>query len=154
MQNLKGLPRNSIVLLLSMFADSAGQLFISPEIIEDVAMHPLAPVILPLSRYLGRGVVGGHMDSLERVGAEVADLALEVLAGAAPATLCRAQPAETLTGSIGGSCNVLASTKADCRPGSEIRFRPPTAWEQYRWQILLVALALLVQSLTDRRTVL
>jgi C4-dicarboxylate-specific signal transduction histidine kinase len=31
--------------------------------------------------------------------------------------------------------------------GSEIRFRPPTAWEQYRLQIILIAAAVLGQSL-------
>ena len=30
-------------------------------------------------------------------------------------------------------------------PGSEIRFRDPTAWERYRWQILAIVGALLVQ---------
>jgi C4-dicarboxylate-specific signal transduction histidine kinase len=31
-------------------------------------------------------------------------------------------------------------------PNSEIRFRPPTLWEQYRWQVTAVLIALLVQS--------
>src|SRR5262249_39041781 len=31
--------------------------------------------------------------------------------------------------------------------GSEVRFRSPTAWEQYRWQIMLVSAVLLLQSL-------
>ncbi len=31
-------------------------------------------------------------------------------------------------------------------PGSEIQFRSPTAWEQYRWQILATAAVLLLQA--------
>src|SRR5262249_43601495 len=31
--------------------------------------------------------------------------------------------------------------------GSEIRFRSPTAWEQYRWQIMLISTTLVLQSL-------
>jgi C4-dicarboxylate-specific signal transduction histidine kinase len=31
--------------------------------------------------------------------------------------------------------------------GSEIRFRSPTAWEQYHWQIMLISAALVLQSL-------
>src|SRR5262249_41548056 len=31
--------------------------------------------------------------------------------------------------------------------GSEIRFRSPTAWEQYHWQILLISAVLALQSL-------
>lgn len=32
-------------------------------------------------------------------------------------------------------------------PGSEIEFRPPTAFDQYRWQIVVIAGALLAQTL-------
>src|SRR5262249_38160343 len=35
--------------------------------------------------------------------------------------------------------------------GSEIRFRSPTAWEQYHWQIILIAAALVIQSLLIAR---
>jgi C4-dicarboxylate-specific signal transduction histidine kinase len=31
-------------------------------------------------------------------------------------------------------------------PGNEIRFREPTAWEQYRWQVTLIAAALTLQT--------
>ena len=31
-------------------------------------------------------------------------------------------------------------------PGNEIRFREPTAWERYRWKIVTIAGALLVQT--------
>jgi C4-dicarboxylate-specific signal transduction histidine kinase len=31
--------------------------------------------------------------------------------------------------------------------GSEVRFRSPTAWEQYRWQIMLISAVLVLQSL-------
>ena len=37
-------------------------------------------------------------------------------------------------------------SEATLPPGSEIDFPAPTAWEQYRWQILLVAAVFLVQS--------
>jgi len=32
-------------------------------------------------------------------------------------------------------------------PGSTIHYRDPTAWERYRWQILAIAAALLLQTL-------
>ena len=38
---------------------------------------------------LGRGVVGGYIDSFEDQGAAAADIALEILAGKDPATLPR-----------------------------------------------------------------
>ena len=37
-------------------------------------------------------------------------------------------------------------SEARLPPGSDIRFRDPTAWDLYRWQIMLVAAALLTQT--------
>jgi hypothetical protein len=34
----------------------------------------------------------------------------------------------------------------DLPPGSAIHFKPPTAWETYRWQILVVCTVILLQS--------
>ena len=39
------------------------------------------------------------------------------------------------------------SARSRLPPGSEIHFRNPTAWEQYRWQIIAVTAALLLQTL-------
>jgi C4-dicarboxylate-specific signal transduction histidine kinase len=35
--------------------------------------------------------------------------------------------------------------------GSDIRFRSPTAWEQYQWQIMLISAALVIQSVLIAR---
>jgi hypothetical protein len=84
LKDLKHLPRDTIVILLTMFADSTGRLFIPPEIVQEITNAATAPVYAPYETYLGRGVVGGHMDSFQRIGDEIADLALDILAGASP----------------------------------------------------------------------
>jgi hypothetical protein len=66
MEELKHLPRDTIVILLSMFADNTGRLFISHEIVQEITDAATAPVYAPYETYLGRGVVGGNMDSFER----------------------------------------------------------------------------------------
>src|SRR5215212_3227762 len=87
MERLKRLPRDTIVIALTMFADGAGRLFISPEIAQQITNVAAAPVYAPYEIYIGRGVIGGHVDSLERVGKHMADLALAILAGASPSGL-------------------------------------------------------------------
>ena len=37
-------------------------------------------------------------------------------------------------------------SEASLPPGSEIRFRPPTMWEQYRWQMMAILVAVLLQA--------
>ena len=45
------------------------------------------------------------------------------------------------------SVTALGHQRERIARGSEIRFRSPTAWEQYQWQIILIAVALFAQSL-------
>src|SRR3954447_12990711 len=80
MERLKRLPRDSIVIMLTMFADGAGRLSISPESVQEITKAATAPVYAPYETYLGRCVVGGHVDPLARIGEEIADLALGILA--------------------------------------------------------------------------
>lgn len=67
LENLKRLPRDTIVIVLTMFADSTGRLFISPEVVQDITTAAAAPVYSPYQTYLGRGVVGGRMNSFNRL---------------------------------------------------------------------------------------
>ena len=73
---LKLLPRDSIVILLTVFADGTGRTFIPTEMAREVASASSAPVFSPYESHLGRGVVGGHTDSFDSIGNEVGDLAL------------------------------------------------------------------------------
>jgi signal transduction histidine kinase len=146
MENLKRLPRDTILILLTMFADSAGRLFVPGEIVEDVTRASAAPVYGPYETYLGRGVVGGHTDSLERIGNEIADLALDLLAGASPSSL-----APRATSGNGERVDWRALkrwgiSESRLPAGSEVRFREFSIWELYRWQILAIFSAMVLQG--------
>jgi signal transduction histidine kinase len=146
MDSLKRLPRETIVILLTMFADSAGRLFISPEIVQDVTTAATAPVYAPYETYLGRGIVGGHMDSPDRIGHEIADLALELLAGASPSS--RAPGATSGNGDRVDwhELKRWRISESKLPPGSEVRFRELTLWEQYRWEMISIFSAMLLQG--------
>jgi PAS domain S-box-containing protein len=81
------LPRDTIVIVLSIFRDGAGRDFVPLDIAEEIAIAANAPVYGPYDTLLGRGVVGGYMISFESVGTETADLVLDVLNGKDPSAL-------------------------------------------------------------------
>src|SRR5829696_1219651 len=46
----------------------------------------------------------------------------------------------------GDECNKFALSERDLPPGSEFFFKPPTLWELYRWQIVMIAAVMLLQA--------
>jgi ABC-type uncharacterized transport system substrate-binding protein len=138
LKDLKHLPRDTIVILLTMFADSTGRLFIPPEIVQEITNAATAPVYAPYETYLGRGVVGGHMDSFQRIGDEIADLALDILAGASPSVQ---MPRATNGDADRVDWRELKRwniSESKLPPGSKIHFREFSLWEQYHWQMIAV----------------
>ena len=89
LRELARLPRDTIVLQISIFADAAGRRFFQTELTEGIAAASSAPLYSALSVMLGRGAVGGYMHSFEDQGAAAAEIALDILAGKNSATLPR-----------------------------------------------------------------
>jgi signal transduction histidine kinase/ABC-type uncharacterized transport system substrate-binding protein len=143
---LKRLPRDTIVILLTMFADSAGRLFVPFEVVQEITNAAAAPVYTPYETYVGRGVVGGHMDSFARIGSEIADLAMDVIAGASPSS----RPPRATDGSGDRvdwrQLKRWNLSETSLPPGAEIQFREFSLWQQYRWQIVFIFAVVLAQA--------
>ena len=105
-----------------------------------------APIFTHVDSHFGQGIVGGPIFSSREIGQRCAEVAVRILNGETP-------------GDIKMSPVGLAKPVYDWRqlqrwhisefvlpPGSEILFRNPTAWEQYRAYILAVIGAILIQS--------
>ena len=129
-----------------MFADGAGRFFIQPEMAREVADASGAPVYTPYEGQLGTGVIGGFMNSFERIGNEVAELALDVLAGVAPSAI---PPRPTTGGAVKVDWRQLKRwniSESRLPAGSEVHFREFSVWERYRWHIAAVVLLVLAQA--------
>jgi PAS domain S-box-containing protein len=87
LRELAQLSRDTIVVLLTIFRDGAGRDFIPAEIGGELARASGAPVYGFYDVYLGRGIVGGHMDTFAEIGNQTADLVLKVLSKQAPQAL-------------------------------------------------------------------
>jgi PAS domain S-box-containing protein len=155
------LPRDTIVLIGTVFVDGAGRQFVPVEVGADVSRVSSAPTYSPADPFLGRGIVGGHMATFEGAGTEVGDLAFEILGGADPRTI---SPRSTQALKYRVDARQLqrwGMAEGNLPEGTDVHFKEPTLWEQHRnvviitvWVILLQAgliTTLLIQILRRRR---
>ena len=87
LEELARLPARTIVIYLTIFEDGSGELFIPRDLAATISAAASAPVYGVYEPYVGRGIVGGYVESFEAIGRETARIALRVLAGASPESL-------------------------------------------------------------------
>jgi PAS domain S-box-containing protein len=141
------LPRDTIVLYLTIYKDGAGHLFRPLDAAKMLADASSAPVYGVNDTLLGQGIVGGHMDTFADLGRTLGELAGRVLAGE--------QVTRSQTNLADASANYvnwlqLQRWKLDegrLPPGTIVRFRDPLPWMEYRWQIAAVIGLVAIQSL-------
>lgn len=144
---LKAIPRESIVLLLTIFADGLGRKFIPTEIAGEIATAANAPVYSPYETHLGRGVVGGHSDSFVFIGNELAELTMEILSGTKPSAL-PARPTKSNAGRVDWrELKRWNISETRLPKGTEVRFRQFSLWERYHWYLLGVLAVVLLQAI-------
>jgi signal transduction histidine kinase len=146
LNNLKALPRDAIVILLTVSADGTGRLFVATDVVAEIADVASAPVYSPVQTLHQRGVVGGHVELFDAIGIEVADLALEILAGADPSKLTPRPTSGRVNRVDWRQLKRWNISETRLPPGSEVSFREFGAWELYRWHITAVFAALLAQA--------
>src|SRR3546814_3893358 len=96
-----------------------------------------APVYSVYSTYLDRGIVGGHMDTFEEVGAAGARLGLRILAGE-EADSIPPGPVKPQTYVVNWpALQKWGLDSARLPDGTILRNRSPSVWDEYREQILI-----------------
>ena len=142
----KTLPPRSSIFYFVLFVDGAGVSHGETAALTSLVAAANAPVFSYVDAYLGQGIVGGPLLSVQEISHRAAIVAARILGGQVAG--------EIKTRPIG-----FAEPKFDFRemqrwgirdsqlpPGSEVLFRPPTAWEQYRWQIVLAGTVFAIQT--------
>jgi len=146
LEHAAALPPKSAIFWELMIVDAAG--VVHEEGIALTRLHDVAnaPIFSYTDAFFGREIVGGpHVPILE-AGREVGAVAVRILSGESPGTI-KVEP-------VG-----MGTPKFDWRemqrweipegrlpPGSEVFFRTPTVWEQYRYHFIAIILAVLLQS--------
>lgn len=146
LQKARGLSASDILLVLTIFKDEAGKTFIPRDAAARIAAAAGAPTYSVYGGYVGLGVVGGYVETLESVGEDMATLAYRLIQDGAPAPqIVRS------TGGFMVDARQLARWGIGLSrlpAGTDLRFHEPGVWESHRPQILGVLAVLLLQSAT------
>jgi signal transduction histidine kinase len=146
LSRVSSLPPHSAVFYISLYVDSAGVPWDSNIVLPQLREATNSPIFSYVEDFLGQGIVGGPMLSSKDVARHLAEASVRILGGEIPLhvelpPLAPGPPQydwrELRHWNIG----------EDRLPaGSIVRFREPSVWEQYRWEIALVCAALLLQT--------
>jgi len=140
------LPPHSAIIWESMNVDAAGVVHDGDEPFKSLRAVANAPIFGYTEPLIGQGVVGGPFNAIGDTSRTTAAVSVRILRG-------------EKAGEIKIPALAFAAPKFDWREmkrwgiaegrlpqGSEVDFRDPTAWEQYRWQIALTVTVILLQG--------
>jgi signal transduction histidine kinase len=105
-----------------------------------------APIFSYLDSNFGQGIVGGPVISTEELGRRAAEVAVRILNGERPGSI---QTPPVGLGSPVYDWRQLQRWSIDearLPPDSIVQFRQPSAWQRYRWPVIGVLIATLLQS--------
>jgi signal transduction histidine kinase len=147
-QRLSELPGDSAVVYVGFSTDVTEEHYLPAEASQLVAEAANRPTFGDSEPFIGRGSVGGLVVSPGGIGRVAARFALRILDGENASDIPITNSEEILKPVFDWRQLQRWGISEDRLPvGSEIRFRSPTAWEQYSWQIMLIAATLVLQSL-------
>jgi signal transduction histidine kinase len=140
------LPPRSAIFFALLSVDAAGVPHEAGKALDRLYAVADVPVFSESSVFLGRGIVGGPLNSISALSQEAASVAVRIMGGETP-------------GSIDASPVGFSAPRYDWRelqrwnisenqlpPGSEVDFRVPGMWEQHRSQLTAGIAVLLLQA--------
>jgi signal transduction histidine kinase len=144
-QRLATLPERSAILYIGINSDQT-TVYVSSDLVPALAEVANRPIFVGVETYFGTGAVGGFILSPKQVGREAGQLALRVIAGADPSTIPVTTSKSERPLFDWRQLRRWDISESNLPPGSDVRFRPPSAWELYRWQILAAIGVVLLQG--------
>lgn len=145
-QRLAVLPDKSIVMFLSFNADSAGKIYLSPDVVSQLASTSPAPIYASLETHLGHGIVGGQLLSYEALGLAAGRMGLRILAGESAQSIAP-QTVPSVTMFDWRQLRRWGIDEAKLPPGSIVRFQEFSVWELYKWRIVGAISLIVLQAL-------
>jgi hypothetical protein len=141
------LPAKSAIFFYSLLADGAGTVHQEDVVFSKLRSVANAPIFSRHDVYLGEGIVGGPLISVQERTRKVADVAMRILQGEVPSQIMVPTVQLGVPKFDWREIHRWGISESRLPPGSTIHYRDPTAWERYRWQIVAIAAALLLQTL-------
>ena len=141
------LPDNSAILYIIFGTDGTGAAFADERLFAELHATANAPLFAGQSVYLGAGIVGGSLLSIDDLSRDTADVAVRLLNGESPGSV--RMPPHVPGQPIFDWRELQRWGIAESRlpAGSVVRYRSPSLWQEYRYTILGATGALAIQAL-------
>ncbi len=146
LQRVAVLPPRSAIFFVLLSVDAAGVAHEENKALARIHAAANAPMFSHSDAFFGDGIVGGPLSIVADVGRQAASVAVRILGGELPGNI-KTPPLEFGTPKYDWRELKRWNISESRLPvGSEIDFRAPGPWEQYRWQITAGVAALLLQA--------
>ncbi len=145
-QSVTSLPPSTVLLFTGMYRDAAGETFIPARAARVIAESANVPLYVLSDSQVGVGSVGGFVVDVGMMGQRAGELANRILGGAAPASLPFESRSDGVPMFDWRTLKRWGISESRLPPGSVVRFREPTLWEQYRWYIIAAFAIIVLQG--------
>lgn len=146
LQTATKLPPRTAIYWGLMVVDAAGVVYEGNTEIARLYAAANAPIFSYDESFFGEGVVGGPFLHVSDTSRQTAAVAVRILGGEKAGDI-EILPVQFARPVFDWRQLQRWNISESLLPtGSEIRFRQPAAWDQYRWQIIAIALAVLLQA--------
>jgi signal transduction histidine kinase len=140
------LPNESAIFYVTFGTDAAGAAYADERVFADLHAASNAPMFAVHSVYLGAGIVGGPLLSIDELSRDTADVAVRLLSGASPASITVAPRAPGIPTYDWRELQRWGIPESRLSPGSVVHYRAPSLWQEHRHAVLGAIGALVVQS--------
>ena len=141
------LPPKSLVLYVwQQSTDERGRLLETYEVLARISPSSSAPIYGMGSGNLGFGIVGGYLQGPDTNGAKSADMAMRILHGTRAQDI-RIENAPTVSAFDWRQLNRWGISESALPAGSVVSFRVITFWQQYKWYLIAMAAAVVIEGL-------
>jgi signal transduction histidine kinase len=140
------MPQHSAIFWFLLSEDAVGVPYAQDRALEQLREVSSVPVFAMGDYEFGRGIIGGPLMQTQALGREAAAVALRILKGETPGGI---NPPPVVFGAPMYDWRELQRwgiSESRLPRDSIVQFREPSVWEQYRWQIALVAAVLAAQT--------
>jgi signal transduction histidine kinase len=145
-KRVEALPERSAILYSAMYSDGEDRSYSPTAALKLIADKANRPIIAATEPFLQSGSVGGFVLIPAVIGADAAALALRILNGESPSNIPMKVTEATRPVFNWQQMRRWSVSESNLPLGSEIRFREPGLWENYRWQSISVCAVLLIQA--------
>ncbi len=146
LQRVNALGHDAIVFTPGYFQDGDGRTFTPREAVTEIAHASSAPVYGPFNTFIGTGVVGGRFATFYDMGRMGGLIANKILDGQSLAAIDLPKAMPTVFSVDWRQIKRWGIAESSIPPDTNVQFKTPGFWDQYRIPALLTIVVLILQS--------